>query len=101
MTRIKSIKDLQAEKQRLSHRREALEREIQYNWYELKENLNPLSIARETFSRVFQSKAGTSLITGGILKSALTIGAGLLTKKFADGLRKKISSLFKKKSPDF
>jgi len=96
MAKIKCIQHLQAERLRLSHQQEALEREIQYHWTGLKHNVNPINILKATFSSGIQRLKGQSLNFESILKSGFGLGAGLLSKRFAAGVLKKMTGLFKK-----
>jgi len=91
MRKIKSMMQLHAEKLRLEQRQEVLETEMLGNWHHLKQNLKPSSLVKGTFIQVL-----SIALNGGILKGALTYGAGLLVKRIAGKGGSKLASLFKK-----
>jgi hypothetical protein len=96
MKKIKSIKQLLAEKRRIKLREEELEKKIRGNWKELKETLKPVSIAKETFSNAMKHKTEDNVNGESVLKSTFTYGMSLLAKKFADKAGDKFSKIFKK-----
>jgi hypothetical protein len=95
MKKIKSIKQLLAEKRRIKFREEELERKIRSSWTELKETLKPASIAKETFSNAMKDKTWDNMNGESVLKSTFTYGVSLLAKKFADKAGNKLSKIFK------
>ncbi len=84
MKKIKSIKQLRAEKQRLKEHQELLELKIRNNWTDLKESVSIGNIAKETFSKVIASRPVTMLAGSGLLKGALALGISLLATKVVD-----------------
>ncbi len=97
MKKIKSLKQLQAEKKLLQQRQEALEGKMRSNWNELKESMKPLNIAKHALGTVLKVGAATTLNGKGMVKNAVTYGVTLLANKFID----KWSNRFKKEaSPD-
>lgn len=96
MKKIKSIKQLQAEKNRIKQHQEELENKIRSNWKELKECLNPINVAKDTFSKMIQNKTAENLNDESILKSSFTYGVTLLAKRFADKAGRKLDSFYKK-----
>jgi hypothetical protein len=61
MKKFKSIKQLQAEKNRIKQQQEELEFKIRINWKELKECLNPVNITKEAISKVIRNKTAKNL----------------------------------------
>jgi hypothetical protein len=94
MKKIKSIKQLKAEKKRLIERQAELEKAIKYDWRDVKESLTPTNVAGQAFSKMFEEKDkqnGNSFIADSIAQ----IAAGI-AKKLAEKAEGKISSWFKK-----
>jgi hypothetical protein len=96
MKKIKSIKQLRAQKEQMKNRREELEYRMQRQWKELKQDLKPSSIIRDTIGAILKKKAEAGFIGGGLLKSAFTYGVSLLAGKLADKARAKYSTELKK-----
>jgi len=96
MKKIKSIKQLKAEKKQIKQRQKELESKIRNNWKELKECLRPVNIAKDTFGKVIKNKTEENLNGESILKSTFTYGVTLLAKRFADKAGKKLDRFFKK-----
>ena len=84
MKKIKSIKQLKAEKKRLKIRTAELEYKVRGNWTELKECLRPLNIAKDAIGSIFKSKAAAKIHEDSILKSSFTYGISLLAAKFME-----------------
>ncbi len=96
MKKIKSKKQLRAEKRRIRIRQQELEKKIRCKWNELKESLRPVNIAQETFRQVVQNKTQKNPEDQSIFKSTLQYGISLLTKRFTDKAGEKFEWLFKK-----
>ena len=96
MKKIKSIRQLKMEKKRIHRERDELEDKIRRNWKELKEDLKPSSIAKDTLNSFIQNKTEQKQKEEGILKSAFTYGVSLLAKKFADKAGNRLNKIFKK-----
>lgn len=96
MKKIKSIKQLKAEKKRIKQRQEELEEKIRSNWKELKENLRPVNIVKDTFSNIMKGKAEENLYGDGFVRNAFTYGVTLLAKKIVDKTGIKLGKIFKK-----
>jgi hypothetical protein len=94
--KIKSRKQLKAEKKRIRVRREELEKKIRVKWEELKESLKPANMARETLQNLIRGKTAQNLEEESILKSTLNYGISLLAKRFTDKAGEKFEWLFKK-----
>jgi len=84
MKKIKSLKQLQAEKKLLQQRREALEDKMRSNWNELKESMKPLNIAKNALGTVLKVGAATTLNGKGMVRNAVAYGVTLLANKFID-----------------
>ena len=100
MKKIKSIKQLKAEKKRIRQQQVDLEDKIGKNWKELKEGLKPVNIVKETFSNILKGKTEENLYGNGFIKSAFTYGITLLAKKFVDKTGSKLGKLFKNDKPN-
>ena len=96
MKKINSIKQLQAEKKRIQQHQEELENKIRGNWKELKDCLNPASIAKEALSKVIRNKTEHNMNGDSILKNTFTYGVSLLARRFADKAGVKLGSMFRK-----
>jgi hypothetical protein len=94
MKKIKSIKQLKAEKERLIERQAELEKAIKYDWRDVKESLTPTNVAGQAFSKIFEEKDkqnGNTFIADGIAQ----VAAGFV-KKLVEKAEGKFSSWFKK-----
>jgi hypothetical protein len=96
MKKIKSIKQLKAEKRRIKDRQAELENKISSNWKELKENLKPVNIVKDVFGKIMKGKTTDNLYGDGFIKNALTYGVTLLAKKMVDKTGSKLGNIFKK-----
>ena len=96
MKTIRSIRQLKLEKKRIHLERDELENKIRRNWGDLKENLKPATIAKDTLNSFIQNKTAQKQKEDGILKSAINYGLALLAKKFTDKAGNKLSSIFNK-----
>jgi hypothetical protein len=96
MKKIKSIKQLKAEKRRIKERQEELEHTISNNWKELKENLRPVNIVKDTLGTIMKGKTEDNLYGDGFFKNAITYGVTLLAKKIMDKTGSKLGKMFKK-----
>lgn len=93
MKKIKSLKQLQAEKLLLQQRQEALENKIRENWKALKEQLKPVNIAKDAMESILHKKASTVMNDGGIINSSLSYGISLLVGKLAEAAGKKLCKI--------
>ena len=84
MKKIKSLKQLQAEKKLLKQRQEALENKMRSNWNELKDSMKPLNIAKNALGTVLKAGAASTLNGKGMVRNAVTYGVTLLANKFID-----------------
>lgn len=98
MKKIRSKKQLQAEKKRIRIRQQELEKKIRLKWNELKESLKPVNVAKDAFQKLVQKKTEANLEDESIFKSTLKYGVSLLAKKFTDKAGEKFEWLFKKHS---
>jgi hypothetical protein len=96
MKKIKSIKQLRAEKKWLKERQDELEGKISSNWKELKEGLKPVNIAREAIDSFLKKKTEKNLSSDGFLKNTVAYGFSMLAKKFVDITGEKFSKTFRK-----
>lgn len=98
MKKIKSIRQLQEEKNRILQKQHNLENKIQENWADLKESARPVNIAKETISNLFGSKQSSDPENkSSFLKSTILPAAGVLASRWILGKAgKKIFGLFRK-----
>ena len=96
MKKIRSIRQLQAEKKRIQQHQEELERKIRGNWKDLKDCLNPANVAKEALNKVIRNKTEDNMNGDSILKNTFTYGVSLLAKRFAEKAAGKVSSIFRK-----
>lgn len=97
MKKIKSIRQLKAEKKRLQQQQAELEHRITGQWVALKSSLKPASLAKNAYNTMMDNKAEANYNDGSILKSTLNYGISLLTKKFTEKAGEKLGKLFSKK----
>jgi citrate synthase len=79
--KIKSIKQLKAEKKRLKQRQAELEEEIRNKWNGLKENLKPMNIVKGTLNGIMKSRTEDNLYGEGFVRNAITYGVTVLANK--------------------
>ncbi len=96
MTKIKSIKQLRAEKKRVALHLQELEQKMQHNWKELKEAINPVNLAAGAFNDALKSNTQKNNEDNGLLKGILTFGATILAKKLATKTGEKLGKMFHK-----
>jgi cell division septum initiation protein DivIVA len=96
MKTIKSIKQLQAEKKRMTLRRQELEKRMGNNWAELKSCIQPANIAADTLNSTIKNKTAEKMEHDSILKSTFTYGITLLASKIVNKAGDKLNKLFKK-----
>ena len=96
MKKIKSIKQLQAEKKRIQKEQHYLESKIRSDWEEVKESLRPANIAKDTIGNFIRNKTAEDLNDDSIIKGAFTHGLSLLVKKMAGKTGDKFSRIFRK-----
>jgi hypothetical protein len=97
MKKIKTIKELQAERRKVTLYQRELENEMYKNWNELKGSFNLLSVAKDTFSKVLKFKTAEKLDGESVLKNTVAFGFSLLAAKVAKKTGEKLSGMFKKK----
>ncbi|MFM6924488.1 MAG: hypothetical protein ACKOU7_03230 [Ferruginibacter sp.] len=56
MKKIKSIRQLHAEKKRIKQQQEEMERRIRASWQDVKENLRPANLAKEAIGGIIRKK---------------------------------------------
>ena len=92
MKKIKHIKDLHVRKMELRIKQLEQEQKIRNNWNELKEDLKPRNLIKDTLA----DNAFTKSSKGDLLTTALGYGASLLSRKFTGIASQKIESLIDK-----
>jgi hypothetical protein len=96
MKKIKSIRQLRTRKEHVNLRLNYLEHTMQQQWKELKQELKPAVIIKDSIGTLLRKKTAPDFVNGGILKSVLTYGVSLLAGKLADKAGEKFSRVFKK-----
>lgn len=96
MKKIKSIRQLRAQKEHINHRLGQLEQTMQRQWGELKQGLKPSSIIKDSISGILRKQSEPDFTNGNLLRTALTYGAGILAGKLADKAREKFSRSVKR-----
>jgi len=96
MKKIKSIKQLKAEKQRLLLQQRELEDRMRGNWSAVKEGLSPANIAKDTMGSIFKGVTSMAVNKQGIIKGAIALGIGFLAKKMAKSAGTRLKKVFTK-----
>jgi len=96
MKKIKSIKQLRAEKRRMKQEQQDLEKKIRGNWQDVKEAFRPANMAKDAMNSMFKNRTGKNAEDDNILKNTFTYGISVLARKFADNAGERISRIFKK-----
>jgi hypothetical protein len=96
MKKIKNIQQLQIKKKEIGMQQQLLLTKIKDNWIQLKDNVKPANIAKETFGKMMQPKPVESSYTENALKSSFTYAVALLAEKLADKAVEKIKKVFVK-----
>ena len=94
MKKIKSIRQLKAEKKKLKERRAELEKAIKYDWRDLKESLRPKNVAGQVISNLFDGREkqnGHTYITDKVSEMATKFAWKMVEKA-----KNKIGKWFKK-----
>jgi hypothetical protein len=96
MMKIKSIKQLRAQREHINHRLDYLEHSMQQQWRDVKHGLIPSNIIKESVGNFLKSKTEPGFGKGSLLKGLFTYGVSLLAGKLADKARRKFSAGEKK-----
>jgi len=94
--KIKSIKQLKAEKKRLVEQQLLLEERMRGNWSALKEGLSPANIAKDTIGSFYRGVTNMTVNKEGIIKGAIALGVGLLAKKITQRAGARLKKMFTK-----
>ena len=94
MKKIKSIKQLKAEKKLIKQRQVALEEKIHADWKELKERLRPVNITKDAIESILRRKVSNVMNDGGIITNSLSYGIALLAGKLAEKTGEKFNKIF-------
>lgn len=93
MKKIKNLKQLRKEKKLLQQREKELLWQINSEWQQLKENLQPQNILKEQVRRCKEENSKATK-EDSILKSTLSFAVSLLTKKLAKRTEEKLEKFF-------
>jgi hypothetical protein len=96
MEKIKNMQQLQSKKKEIEMQQKALLEKIHNNWIQLKDNLKPVNIAKETFGKIMPPKPVEPSNTEDALKNSFTYTIALLAEKLADKAIEKVRKIFKK-----
>ena len=88
MKKIKTVKQLNAEKNRLLNRRHELENAIHYDWIDLKDNISPKKLTKSIFEK--NSSTDDNDTSKSIFTDTLSKLAGRFTEKMAEKTEAKI-----------
>ncbi len=92
--KIKSIKQLNAEKKRLLQRQAELEKAIRYDWRDVKESLKPKYVAGKVIAKLFDKTEQNGLDP---LAAGLSHLAAALTKIAVEKAEEKVNEWLTKK----
>lgn len=95
MKKIKSIRQLHAEKRRIKQQQEEMEKRIRESWQDVKENLRPVNIAKDAIGGILRKATGSEHEES-LFKTAVNFGLTLLAGKLAGKAGEKLGKLFKK-----
>ena len=96
MKKINSIKQLQAEKNRIIRDQEELENKIRSDWKDLKVNLKPDRIIGNSFIDTVISSIEKDMNGERVLRSTFMYGTHLLARKLVNKAVQRASRFFKK-----
>jgi hypothetical protein len=98
MKKIKSIKQLQAEKKRIKQKQEAIENQIRVSWKELKETLQPVNMAKDAIGSIFRKTPTENINQNSLLKTVFNFGLTLLAGKLTEKAGERLRKIFSKSS---
>jgi hypothetical protein len=87
MKKIKTIKQLVAEKSQLHQRRSELAKAIKYDWRDLTDSLKPSNVSMQVLSKVFEKNENRTGSSYGFKRFVGSISGNI--KKWLDKTRKK------------
>lgn len=96
MKKIKSIRQLHAEKKRIKQQQQEMEKRIRDSWQEVKENLKPANIAKDAIGGILRKKTTGSEHEDSLFKTAVNFGLTLLAGKLTEKAGEKLSKVFRK-----
>ncbi len=89
------MQQLQSKKKEIEMQQKALLEKIRNNWMQLKENLKPVNIAKESLSNILQHQPTEQPYGEHALKNSFTYGVGLLAERLADKAFEKMKTVLK------
>jgi hypothetical protein len=96
MEKIKNMQQLQSKKKEIEMQQKALLEKIHNNWVQLKENLKPVNIAKESLGGILHHQPTEQSYSEHPLKSSFIYAVALLVENLADKTFEKVKSIFKK-----
>jgi hypothetical protein len=96
MEKIKNMQQLQLKKKEIEMRQKALLEKIYNNWVQVKENVKPANIARETLVNILQHQPAEQPYGEQTIKHSFTYAVALLAEKLAGNAFEKVKAFFKK-----
>jgi hypothetical protein len=96
MEKIKNMQQLQLKKKEIDMQQKALLEKIRNNWEQLKENVKPANIAKESLINILQHKSSEQPYGEQAIKHSFTYGVALLAERLADKAFEKVRMFFKK-----
>ena len=100
MKKIKNAYQLQLEREAIQAEKNRIEENIQTEWQQLKNSMNPTEIVKQSFDGPLAHKTQELIQDDSIIKSVLTYGLALVGKNIADKLVDKIKSKVHSKNAD-
>ncbi len=85
MKKIKSIKELRFERNKLLQRQAELEKAIKYDWRDLKDGFKPSNVAGQLLNTVCEKKEKKA---NGIFTGYLSLASGYIKKIFSRSFKK-------------
>jgi hypothetical protein len=96
MNKIHSLQQLQIEKGRLQNRNKELELKIKSGWFQLKHNIDPVNVAKETYNEYITKKLEKKIQNENLIDKTLSYGITLIANKTIDVINKKLTKIFSK-----
>jgi hypothetical protein len=96
MEKIKNMQQLQSKKKEIDIQQKLLLEKIHNNWVQLKDNLKPMNIAKESLGNILHRQPAEQSCGEQAIKNSFTYGIALLAKNFADKAFEKVKRFFKK-----
>jgi hypothetical protein len=94
--KIKNMQHLLEEKNALKEKQQMLLEKMHIQWQEIKQQMNPLTIAKNTLGKVFEKNQVETSYSENEIKNSFTFGMGMLAENLLHKLASKIKNIFKR-----